>query len=172
MGKVRPGSPYEKGRTHTPQEVVELQYSEGSIGRVFALRIDDGEDLLESITNFVVDKKISSSIALFLGALRDSKAVMGPEETTIPPVPHWEEYQSAWETFGIATIYPSSSGPKLHIHSSLGRGRDSMTGCLREKARVYLVVEAVLLELIGLKATRDYDPSFGFNLLSMDKTLR
>jgi predicted DNA-binding protein with PD1-like motif len=47
-----------------------------------------------------------------------------------------------------------------------------MTGCLREKARIYLVVEAVLLELIGLKATRDYDPSFGFSLLSMDKTLR
>ena len=151
---------------------MELQYSEGSIGRVFALRMDDGEDLIESITKFVLDKKISSSIALFLGALRDSKAVMGPEEPTIPPVPHWEEYQSAWETFGIATIYPSSSGPKLHVHSSLGRGHDSMTGCLREKARIYLVVEAVLLELIGLKATRDYDPSFGFNLLSMDKTLR
>ena len=156
----------------THWEVMELQYSEGSIGRVFALRMDDGEDLLESITEFALEKKISTGIALFLGALRDCRAVMGPEEISIPPVPHWEEYQSAWETFGIATIYPSSSGPKLHIHSSLGRGRDSMTGCLREKARIYLVVEAVLLELVGLAATRDYDPSVGFNLLSLEKTLK
>ena len=97
-----------------------MQYSEGNLGRVFVLRMDHGEDLIASLQKFVPEKKIESCMALFMGALRDGRAVTGPEVPVIPPVPHYESFESAWEVFGMATVYPSGEGPKLHIHSGSG----------------------------------------------------
>ena len=97
-----------------------MQYSEGNLGRVFVLRMDHGEDLTSSLLKFVQEKKIDSCMALFMGALREGLAVTGPEAPVIPPVPHFESFESGWEVFGMATIYPSADGQKLHIHSALG----------------------------------------------------
>jgi predicted DNA-binding protein with PD1-like motif len=149
----------------------DMRYSEGSIGRVFVLRMDDGEDLIASIQRFVSEKGIESCMALFIGALRDGRAVTGPELPVIPPVQHFEDFDSAWEVFGMATVYSSSSGPTIHIHSTLGRGRQALTGCIRERASIYLIVEAVLFELLGLKARRELDKRTGLHLLSLDGRL-
>jgi len=134
-----------------------MQYSEGNLGRVFVLRIDDGEDLIESLRGFVKAKGVLSCMALFIGALKEGRAVTGPEQPTIPPVPHWEEYRDGWEVFGMATVYPSADGPRLHIHSTIGKGREALLGCVREKASVYLVVEVVLIEFVGLNVRREWD---------------
>ncbi|MEI8004422.1 MAG: DUF296 domain-containing protein [Methanothrix sp.] len=148
-----------------------MQYSEGSLGRVFVLRMDHGEDLIESLQKFLHEKKIESCTAFFMGALRDGRAVTGPELPVVPPVPHFEAYESAWEVFGMATIYPSVEGPKLHIHSALGRGRQSILGCIRDKAEVYLIVEAVLFEISGLNAERVWDEKMQLYLLSLKERL-
>lgn len=148
-----------------------MQYSEGCLGRVFVLRIDHGEDLISALQKFVGEKEIASCYALFIGALRDGRMVTGPEAPVVPPVTHFEGFESAWEVFGMATIYPSSEGPKLHIHSAIGRGREALTGCIRERATVYLVVEAVLFEFSGLSAHRELDERTGLQLLSLEKRL-
>jgi predicted DNA-binding protein with PD1-like motif len=148
-----------------------MQYSEGRLGRIFVLRLDDGEDLIASLKKFVSEMEISSCMALFIGALKEGQVVTGPEEPTIPPVPHWEEYREGWEVFGMATIYPSSEGLKLHIHSSLGKGREAMLGCVRERAEVYLVVEAVLFEFSGLNVRREWDSAMELFLPELEKRL-
>lgn len=148
-----------------------MQYSEGSLGRVFVLRMDDGEDLLESIQKFVKEKCIESGMMLFLGAMKEGRAVTGPEKPVIPPVPHFEAFHSAWEVFGIATIYPSTTGPKIHMHCSMGRERAALVGCIRDMASVYLIVEAVLIEFKGLGARRELDEKTGMYLLSLGKSL-
>ena len=148
-----------------------MQYSEGSLGRVFVLRMDDDEDILESIQKFVKEKSIGSGMMLFLGAMLDGRAVTGPEKPVIPPVPHFEAFDSAWEVFGMATIYPSTEGPKIHMHSSMGRGRAALVGCIRGKASVYLIVEAVLIEFNGLDARRELNERTGLYLLSLCKSL-
>ncbi len=148
-----------------------MQYSEGSLGRVFVLRMDDGEDLIESLRKFVMATGVDSCMALFIGALKEGRAVTGPELPTIPPVPHWEEYREGWEVFGMATIYPSSEGPRLHIHSSMGKSREALLGCVREKAEVYLVVEAVLFEFSGLNVRREWDERTELYLPSLEKKI-
>ena len=148
-----------------------MQYSEGSLGRVFVLRMDHGEDLIESLQKFLQEKKIESCTALFMGALRDGRAVTGPELPVVPATPHYEAFESAWEVFGMATIYPSNEGPKLHIHSAMGRGRQSILGCIRDKAEVYLIVEAVLFEICGLTAERAWDENMQLYLLSLKNRL-
>ena len=148
-----------------------MQYSEGSLGRVFVLRMDDGEDMLESIQKFVKEKSIGSGMMLFLGAMKDGRAVTGPEKPVIPPTSHFEAFDSAWEVFGMATVYPSATGPKIHMHSSMGRGRAALVGCIRDKSSVYLIVEAVLIEFKGLDARREMDERTGLYLLSLCKSL-
>jgi uncharacterized protein len=148
-----------------------MQYSEGNLGRIFILRIDDGEDLIESVIDFVQKKDLKFVMGLFIGAIRDGKAVTGPELPVIPPIQHFETYESAWEVFGMVTVYPSADGPRLHIHSALGRGREALVGCLREKASVYLVNEVVLFEFVGLNAKREMDNRSGFYLINLDKRM-
>ena len=148
-----------------------MQYSEGRLGRVFVLRMDHGEDLIESLQLFLKKKEISSCTALFLGALHDGQAVTGPKSLQIPPSPNFEAYESGWEVFGMATVYPSESGPRLHIHSGLGRGREALIGCIREKARVYRLVEMVLIEICGLEAERVWDEDMQLFLLTLSGRL-
>jgi len=148
-----------------------MQYSEGSMGRIFVLRMDHGEDLIESLQKFLREKKITSCTVLFMGALRDGRAVTGPRLPVVPPTPNYEAYESAWEVFGMATIYQSIEGPMLHIHSALGRGRQSILGCIRDKAEVYLIVEAVLFEICGLTAERAWDEKMQLYLLSLKDRL-
>jgi predicted DNA-binding protein with PD1-like motif len=59
---------------------------------VFILRMDDGEDLLESIQKFVKEKCAESGMMLLLGAMKDGRTVAGPEKPVIPPVPHFETF--------------------------------------------------------------------------------
>ncbi len=135
-----------------------MQYTEGQLGRVFVVRIDDGEDLLVSLRQFINDKSVYAGSILFLGALMEGRMVTGPEEPVIPPVPHFVMFEGGWEVFGIGTIYPGEDGgPHIHYHASVGRSGHALTGCLREKAITYLIVEAVVLEFTGLSARREFD---------------
>ena len=70
--------------------------------------------------------------------------VTGPEEPVIPAVPHFVLFEGGWEVFGVGTIYTGEGGgPHIHYHASVGRSGHALTGCLREEAVTYLIVEAV-----------------------------
>jgi len=71
----------------------------------------------------------------------------------------------------MATIYPSAKGPMMHIHSALGQGRQALLGCIRERAGIYLTIEAVLIEFAGLRADRVWDEKSELFLLSLDKRM-
>jgi predicted DNA-binding protein with PD1-like motif len=143
-----------------------MQYSEGRLGRVFVIRLEDGEDLIGSIQQFVEKMGLSTGLIIFLGALREGRLITGPKEPTIPPGPPFvEDLKGAWETFGVASIYPGDGGmPAVHIHASAGHDDLALTGCLRERATTYLVVEAVVFEFLGLEARREIDERTGLLL--------
>jgi hypothetical protein len=141
-----------------------MQYTEGQLGRVFVVRIDDGEDLLVSLRQFINDKVIHAGTILFLGALMNGRMVTGPEEPVIPPTPHFVMFEGGWEVFGIGTIFMGEGGPHIHYHASVGRSGHALTGCLREKATTYLIVEAVILEFTGLSARREFDKKMQVHL--------
>jgi len=66
-------------------------------------------------------------------------------------------FEGGWEVFGVGTIYPGEGGPHIHYHASVGRSGHALTGCLREKATTYLIIETVIMEFTGLKARREFD---------------
>ncbi len=148
-----------------------MQYSEGQVGRVFTVRIDDGEDFIREIKRFVAAMNIQNGTIQFLGAVRSATLVTGPKEPVIPPSPRAEEIFGGWELLGFATIYPGEDGPSIHLHAAAGKGIRSLAGCLREKAEVYLVVEAIVTEFVGISAKRILDPKTGVNLPVFDRIL-
>lgn len=133
-----------------------MKYSEASLGRVFTVKFDDGEDLIKNIDTFLSESGINSCMFFLIGALRSGEIVTGPKIDIIPPDPGWHLFDKAYEVVAIGTVYPAEGKPKLHIHGSFGRGNDTITGCLRNTAKVFLVTEAIFFEL-HTTAERIYD---------------
>jgi predicted DNA-binding protein with PD1-like motif len=145
-----------------------MEYAQGRPGRIFVLRFDDGEDVLSGLKCFIADHEIACGIIHLLGAMRDASLVTGPKEPVIPPDPNFETIRDGWELLALGTVYPSAEGPSLHIHAAAGRGRDALTGCLRNKAGVFMVVEAVIFECLDLQVERRLDPASGAHLPCFD----
>ncbi|MFC1945512.1 PCC domain-containing protein, partial [Chloroflexota bacterium] len=57
--------------------------------------------------------------------------------------------------------------PMLHLHGALGRGESVTAGCLRPGVDTWLVAEAVITEITGVKAARQPDGPSGFELLEV-----
>jgi len=110
-------------------------------------------------------EKIRTGVIVFIGALRKGRVVTGPKRPKIPPKPHWESFKDAWEVVGVGTIFKGQKGPEIHIHGALGKGRKALSGCIRKNSMVFLLIEAVIFELKGIKARKELDPKTGLNLL-------
>ena len=148
-----------------------MRYSECSEGRVFILRLEEGEILHETVESFAFDNGISSATVIAVGgADAGSKLTVGPEiSTSSPIVPMHHVLDAPHELTGNGTIFSDAEGkPVLHMHCSCGRGNASVTGCVRSGVKVWLVMEVVITELKGCKAKRINDERSGFALLSPD----
>lgn len=148
-----------------------MQYTEAKLGRVFYLRVDDGEDLLGTLQNFVIEKKIAAGFIHILGALREGRIVTGPRVPILPPDPLFDAYEGGWEVLGLATITQGTGQPHIHLHASVGRGREALTGCLREKATTYIIIEAVIIEFVDA-ILRRFDPVTGQSLPEPGNVMR
>ena len=144
-----------------------MKYTKGAIGRIFLLKFSDDDVLVKEIDLFARKEKIKVGAMIFLGALKKGDLVTGPKKAVIPPEPNWVKFRDGWEVFGIGTIFTNKKGPQIHIHASLGKKNKVLTGCVRKDSKVFLVIEAVVFELKGVKATKDIDPATGLNLLKI-----
>lgn len=144
-----------------------MRYTQGKIGRIFLLKFQDDDILLEQLQRFAEKEKIKTAVLVFLGALKKGHLVTGPKKPVIPPEPNWVAFKDGWEVMGTATIFSGASGPQVHIHASMGKKNRVMTGCVRKDSRVFLVVEAVVWELKGVRARKEIDPKTGLNLLNI-----
>ncbi|WP_240664584.1 PCC domain-containing protein [Methanosarcina sp. MSH10X1] len=74
-----------------------MEYSKGRIGRIFAVRIDDGDDLILELIKLAELERIESAVFMLLGALKEAKLVTGPKENKIPAEPVWSGFNDAHE---------------------------------------------------------------------------
>ncbi|MCX5699654.1 MAG: DUF296 domain-containing protein [Candidatus Omnitrophica bacterium] len=142
-----------------------MKYTKGTIGRVFLVKFDDDDILIDNLSGLTKQEQIKAATVIFIGALKQGDLVTGPKKPVIPPEPNKVVFKDGWEVMGIGTIFTNSKGPQIHIHASIGKKNKVLTGCLRGKSKVFLVIEAVILELKGIKASKDIDPKTGLNLL-------
>lgn len=144
-----------------------MQYTKGTIGRIFLLRFNDGDVVTKTLDAFARKERLKAATIVFIGALKKGDLVTGPKKPVIPPEANWVPFRDAWEVMGIGTIFTNKTGPQIHVHASMGKKRGTLIGCVRKETSVFLVLEAVVFELKGVKATKEIDPKTGLNLLKI-----
>ena len=142
-----------------------MDYTQGSLGRVFVARLTDGESVYEAVEEIARREGVSAAVVLAVGGMRQGKVVTGPESPTGRIVPHYEEFDDARELVGVGTVFLSEGAPSLHLHAGIGRGDSALVGCPRAGMAVFLVLEVVMIELLGIAAERAMDEEAGLRLL-------
>ena len=145
-----------------------MKYSEAKLGRVFVIRLEDGEIVHEVIEAFAAKQSIQAASLIILGgADKGSKLVVGPENgRSSPIVPMEYILDNVREVAGTGTIFPDQDGkPLLHLHMACGRNSSTVTGCIRKGVKVWHVMEVILFELTDTPARRLTDTATGFKFL-------
>jgi len=142
-----------------------MEYAVGRAGRVIAARLFEGEDLYESIEQLASKENIKSAAVLITGGFRKANVVVGPKQEVPKIVGNFRDFAGPGEVLGVGTIYRDDQGPKLHIHTAIGKGSETLVGCPRGGAKIFLVLEVTIIEIEGVCASRSYDEKTGLNLL-------
>lgn len=152
-----------------------MQFTEGKLGRVFILRLHDGDHLPDVLETFAREHKIGSALCFLIGGVKDKgRVVVGPKDGDVmPPEPVVALLNGVHEVCGVGTIFLDEDGyPKLHMHASFGRGEKAIAGCVRMGVDVWHIGEIVMLELAGSSAQRAKDEKTGFEFLEVQKPVK
>ncbi len=147
-----------------------MQFTEAKLGRIFVLRLHDGDRLPDVLESFAAEKNVSSALCFFLGGAKEkSRVVVGPKDgNAVPPEPMITLLQGVHEVQGVGTIFTDEEGkPKLHMHASFGRNENTITGCVRMGVDVWRIGEVIMLELTGSAARRAMNRETGFEFLEI-----
>ncbi len=146
-----------------------MKYAESKLGRVFVIRLEDGDVLHECIERFAREKGIRAAALIAVGgADAGSRLVVGPAESrpATPIEPLELALGDACEVAGTGTLFPDEDGaPMIHMHVAAGRGDRTITGCVRRGVKVWHVLEIILIELTDNRSVRKLAPELGFKLL-------
>jgi len=145
-----------------------MKFSEARQGRVFILRLEDGDIVHETVEKFAVDQGIKAASLIVVGGADDgSRLVVGPKEDRgVPLNPMQLLLKNAHEVTGTGTLFCDEEGtPLLHMHMACGRNKETITGCIREGVRVWHVMEIVMYELIDTGARRVVEAPLNLKLL-------
>ncbi|MBT8764291.1 DNA-binding protein [Desulfohalobiaceae bacterium Ax17] len=145
-----------------------MKYSQAKQGRIFILRLEDGEVVHEVIEQFAREHSIKAAALIIVGgADKGSRLVVGPEQGRVTPVKPMDHILgNVHEIVGTGTLFPDEEGnPLLHMHMACGRKSSSVTGCVRTGVKVWHVMEVILFELLDTTAARVLEPETGFKLL-------
>ncbi len=145
-----------------------MKYSEARPGRIFVVRLEDGEIVHEVLEAFARQHGIAAASLLILGGADDgSTLVVGPEKDRELPLVAMERHLvNAHEVAGVGTIFSDEAGqPLLHLHMACGRGDEALVGCIRPGVRVWRVMEVIVSELVDCRARRVVEEPLGLKLL-------
>jgi len=145
-----------------------MKYSQAKQGRVFVLRLEDGDIVHEEIEKLAREQSIKAGALIVVGGADvGSKLVVGPKQGRVQPIVPMEHIlNNVYEVTGTGTLFPDDEGnPVLHLHMACGRNSSTITGCIRTGVRVWQVMEAILFELVDSSGMRVLDEATGFKLL-------
>lgn len=147
-----------------------MKYSQASLGRVFVVRLEDGDIVHECLERLAREQAIRAAGLIALGdADAGSRLIAGTEEGRANPLVFVERLlDDAHEVAGVGTIFPDEEGnPVPHVHMACGRKDSVVVGCVRAGVKVWHVMEIVVVELLDSTAVRRFEAGLpGFRLLN------
>jgi len=145
----------------------EMKYQTGETGRVVVARFDDGDNILHGLIEIAKKEGIKAGVVYLVGGMKRGRFVVGPDSEKMPPIPVWRELNESHEIVGLGTIFWERDEPKIHLHGTYAKRDSVKAGCMRENAETFLVLEAIIMELKGITAVRELDPTSGLVLLKV-----
>ncbi|MCL7476505.1 MAG: DUF296 domain-containing protein [ANME-2 cluster archaeon] len=140
-----------------------MDYTQGTMGRVFVARMDQEEDLLSELEDLALNENIRSAFFFIIGATGGAKVVTGPKQKSLPPEVTSKQFDDAKEILGVGNIFWENGKPKVHLHASAASNNEIIMGCFREFTEVFMVMEVVILEIEGIMSERLHDQTIGFS---------
>jgi predicted DNA-binding protein with PD1-like motif len=114
-------------------------------GRVFAIRFDPGDDLLEGIQAFIQKEGIQDAfVASAIGTL-DYCVLHMVMTTGYPPVEHFERWED--RPLEVSSIDGLIAGGVPHLHMVVSDHEKAYSGHLEKGCRVLYLAEVVIVEL-------------------------
>ncbi len=147
-----------------------MRFTEAKMGRVFIVRLHDGDHLPDVLEGFAEEQKIKSAFCFFIGGAKEnSRVVVGPRDGYAAKIePMTALLEGVHEACGVGTIFQNEEGkPKLHMHAAFGRRQETITGCVRMGVDVWQIGEVIVLELLSASAKRAEDRRIGFEVLEV-----
>ncbi len=146
-----------------------MKFSEAKQGRIFVIRLEDGDIVHETIERFAREQSINAAAMIVVGGADiGSRLVVGPEQARVEPIVPMEHIlDNVHEVAGTGTLFPDDEGnPVIHMHMACGRNSSTITGCIRTGVRVWHIMEIILYELVDSSGIRMPDDQTGFMLLN------
>ncbi len=138
---------------------------ETKLSRVIVVKLEPGDDVLDSISKIVKTYKIKSGFINCIGALK--QFTLGYFDLDL------NEYKM--ETFNenvelvscIGNVSYKDGEPLIHIHISIGRRDYSMLGGHLSKPSIISITGEVSIFEIDKELIKEINPQFGLSLLKL-----
>jgi predicted DNA-binding protein with PD1-like motif len=144
-----------------------MQYQVGRPGRVIVARFSDGDDVIGGLAEICRKENLRAACFSLVGGMKRGRYVVGPETEEMPPIPVWRALEESHEAVGFGTVFWQGDQPKVHFHGTYGKHDSVRAGCLREGSETFLVLEAVITEILDVNAIRELDPASNMVLLKL-----
>ena len=134
---------------------MEMEMAEGRLGRVIALRLKPGTDVLLGLTEACKRAGINNGVILSAIGSLDGVSYCNPVEL---PTKAGYGYGEVLHLTGPIELTSGAGNTNLHVHMSLSdRYGNAHGGHLVEGTKVLLTVDVMLAEVDGLVMGRKFD---------------
>jgi len=121
-------------------------------GRVFFIRIDEGDDIIESVTSFIADHKVSDGIvSSAIGTL--SSAVVHYITTTTYPS-SFDFFRLNNRPIEVSSVNGLIVDGIAHLHAVVSDGERVFSGHLEPGCKSLYIFEMAVIEVEGIDVTR------------------
>jgi predicted DNA-binding protein with PD1-like motif len=141
-------------------EVGQIQQSRS--GQVHILRLDDGEDIIDSILKSARDSRSTMLICTGLGMITDFELGYFEKGEYIS-----KSYAEPHELLSLQGAISGYGEHRVHIHAAVADKEHKMFGGHLLRGRVWMSNEIGILRLDGVRSTREIDPEKKVTVLNL-----
>lgn len=122
-------------------------FSGDGFGRLFTLRLDPGDYVLESINEFIGREKIDNAVVVSAIGTLDTCVMHMVMTTGLPPVEHFEKWDD--KPLELSAISGIIADGVPHLHMVVSDHKTAFSGHLEPGCRILYLGEIVIAEMNG-----------------------
>ena len=123
------------------------------VSRIHILRIDPGEDVLECVQAFLVDKAVNQAVVLGGYGTLDAHHLHWVRDNRLPAANLYERGEGGIEILSMSGLVVEG---QAHIHVTLSTPKGAYGGHLEPGCVTYVLCEIFFAEVAGLKLSKQW----------------